>query len=89
MFAVREESRGRGVGKALIKRMYSAITSKEFKIHGLHTSDFMQAAVRLYEHMGFERVPKLDFQPANDGIIVKHIGSLLNKNKPYNKTLIC
>lgn len=31
----------------------------------------MKNAIRLYEMMGFERVPELDFIPANDGIVVK------------------
>ncbi len=30
----------------------------------------MQAAVRLYERMGFVRAPEIDFQPA-PGIVVK------------------
>jgi ribosomal protein S18 acetylase RimI-like enzyme len=30
----------------------------------LHTTDIMQAAVRLYERMGFRRAPDLDFHPA-------------------------
>jgi GNAT superfamily N-acetyltransferase len=71
MLAVREESRGSGVGKALIRECILRSQAKGSRYIGLHTSDFMQAAVRLYERMGFERMPKLDFQPANDGIIVK------------------
>ena len=36
----------------------------------LHTTDFMQAAVRLYGRLGFVRAPDLDFQPA-PGVVVK------------------
>jgi ribosomal protein S18 acetylase RimI-like enzyme len=36
----------------------------------LHTTDLMQAAVRLYERLGFERAHDLDFEPA-PGIIAK------------------
>ena len=31
----------------------------------------MQNAVQLYERFGFKRLPQFDFQPADDGIIVK------------------
>lgn len=37
---------------------------------GLHTMDFMKAAVRMYEGMGFVRVPEVDFTPA-PGVAVK------------------
>ena len=30
---------------------------------GLHTSKSMVTAMQLYERMGFERAPELDFQP--------------------------
>jgi hypothetical protein len=30
----------------------------------LHTSDIKNAAMRLYERMGFHRAPELDFEPA-------------------------
>jgi ribosomal protein S18 acetylase RimI-like enzyme len=36
----------------------------------LHTTDIMQAAMRLYERMGFVRAPELDFEPA-PGVVVK------------------
>jgi ribosomal protein S18 acetylase RimI-like enzyme len=31
----------------------------------------MKSAMGLYERLGFERLPQFDFEPANDGIIVK------------------
>jgi len=31
----------------------------------------MEDAIKLYEHLGFARLPQFDFEPANDGIIVK------------------
>ncbi|WP_256243316.1 hypothetical protein [Bacillus sp. V3B] len=31
----------------------------------------MESAIKLYERLGFERLPQFDFEPANDGIIVK------------------
>ena len=36
----------------------------------LHTIEIMEAAMRLYERLGFVRAPELDFQPA-PGVIIK------------------
>jgi len=36
----------------------------------LHTTDMMQVAMRMYERMGFVRVPELDFHP-HPGVTVK------------------
>jgi hypothetical protein len=35
----------------------------------LHTTDIMRAAMRLYERMGFQRSPELDFQPVPEVIV--------------------
>jgi hypothetical protein len=45
--------------------------AKGFQSIGLHTGDFMKSAMKLYERIGFERLPAYDFQPADDGITVK------------------
>lgn len=71
MLAVDQESRGKGVAEALIKECIYRTKSIGSKNIGLHTADFMETAMRLYERMGFARMPEFDFQPANDGIIVK------------------
>jgi GNAT superfamily N-acetyltransferase len=71
MLAVNHESRGKGVAEALIKECIYRTKIKGLEHIGLHTADFMETAMRLYERMGFARMPKFDFQPANDGIIVK------------------
>ncbi|OIK16821.1 hypothetical protein BIV60_02045 [Bacillus sp. MUM 116] len=56
----------------LLKSIPSApLSSKEIaRAHlsiGLHTGEFMERAMGLYECLGFERLPDFDF----DGIIVK------------------
>ena len=71
MLAVTHEARGRGVAEALIKECINRTRVKGSQNIGLHTADFMKAAMRLYERMGFERLPQFDFEPAGDGIIVK------------------
>jgi GNAT superfamily N-acetyltransferase len=71
LLAVRPEARGKGIAEALIKECIQRTYAKGFRFIGLHTADFMASAVRLYKRLGFERVPKFDFQPLDDGIIVK------------------
>ena len=38
---------------------------------GLHTADFMEDAVELYSRLGFERLTQYDFDPLDDGVVVK------------------
>ncbi|MFY4776587.1 GNAT family N-acetyltransferase [Metabacillus sp. RGM 3146] len=71
MLAVSERARRKGVAEALIKECVRRTKAKGSPYIGLHTADFMKAAMRLYERMGFTRLPQFDFEPAGDGIIVK------------------
>lgn len=54
---VRAEARGSGVGTALLD--YCAEHADGSAL-SLHTMDFMPAAVRLYEHLGYVRAPEWD-----------------------------
>jgi len=71
MLSVAPEARGKGVAKALVSECIQRTKGKNYQMIGLHTGEFMTSAIKLYEHFGFERVPKYDFEPADDGIIVK------------------
>ncbi|MCI2253381.1 GNAT family N-acetyltransferase [Domibacillus sp. PGB-M46] len=71
MLAVDPQARNKGAAKALINECIRRTKESGLPYIGLHTADFMEAAVRLYERLGFERMPQFDFEPANDGIIVK------------------
>ena len=71
MLAVAPEVQGKGIATALISECIARAKAKGFQSIGLHTGEFMTGAMRLYERLGFERMPQHDFQPANDGIIVK------------------
>ncbi len=71
VLAVSPEARGRGVATALIDECIKRTKAKGYNLIGLHTGEFMNEAISLYERYGFERLPQHDFQPANDGIIVK------------------
>jgi GNAT superfamily N-acetyltransferase len=71
MLAVSPEMRGKGVASALVAECIQRAKVKGCQAIGLHTGEFMETAMKLYETMGFERQPQYDFEPANDGIIVK------------------
>ncbi|MFE4813361.1 GNAT family N-acetyltransferase [Peribacillus simplex] len=71
MLAVTPQARHKGVAEALIKECIRRTKVNGSQYIGLHTADFMKTAMRLYERMGFVRLPQFDFQPADDGIIVK------------------
>lgn len=71
MLAVSPQARGRGVATALINECIQRSKAKGYSAIGLHTGQFMESAWKLYERLGFERLPQFDFEPADDGIIVK------------------
>jgi GNAT superfamily N-acetyltransferase len=71
MLAVTPEARGKGIAAALISECIRRAKVKGFQAIGLHTADFMESAVKLYQRIGFQHLPEFDFEPANDGIIVK------------------
>jgi ribosomal protein S18 acetylase RimI-like enzyme len=62
LLAVKPQCRGMGIGKALtqhcIRRAMDLGKSKVI----LHTTKAMETAWKMYEKMGFERFPELDFQ---------------------------
>jgi GNAT superfamily N-acetyltransferase len=71
MLAVTPQARGKGVAAALISECIRRAKAQGHHSIGLHTADFMKSAMKLYERLGFERIQQFDFEPANDGIIVK------------------
>jgi GNAT superfamily N-acetyltransferase len=77
LLAVAPTARGHGVGTALMQECVRRARRSGAAALTLHTTDMMQVAMRMYEHMGFVRTPELDFRPAED-VIVK--GYRLNLN---------
>ncbi|TDL80429.1 GNAT family N-acetyltransferase [Peribacillus frigoritolerans] len=71
MLAVDHQYRGHGIGRALVQHCIDLSAKQGYSFVGLHTADFMKNAIALYTKMNFERVPEFDFEPVNDGIIVK------------------
>ncbi|MFF2092211.1 GNAT family N-acetyltransferase [Paenibacillus sp. NPDC058174] len=69
LLAVHPSARGKGVATALLQHCarLSADQGKDYLY--LNTSDMMSDAVRLYENLGFERIP--EFERNNSGIWIK------------------
>ncbi|MBU9713968.1 GNAT family N-acetyltransferase [Evansella tamaricis] len=79
MLAVAPEAQGKGIASRLIEECINRTKDKGYTAIGLHTGEFMKDAMRLYERFGFKRMPKYDFVPANDGIVVKAYRLILKR----------
>jgi predicted N-acetyltransferase YhbS len=64
LLGVAPAARGRGVGAALMQECVRRAREAGSAAISLHTTDMMEAAMRLYARMGFERAAELDFHPA-------------------------
>lgn len=64
MLAVDPDRHGRGVGRALTVACIERAQAAGRRRVVLHTGDWMPAAKHLYESLGFQRVPAIDFSPA-------------------------
>ena len=70
LLAVAPSARGGGIGALLMEECARRARASGAAALTLHTTDMMQAAMRLYTRLGFERAPELDFQPA-PGVVAK------------------
>jgi GNAT superfamily N-acetyltransferase len=69
LLAVHPAYRRRGIGRALMEECVRRCRNQGVAAIGLHTIEMMDAAHRIYERMGFVRVPKYDFYP-RPGVVV-------------------
>ena len=70
LLAVAPAARGSGAGRRLMEECIRRARAAGATALTLHTTDMMRVAMQLYERVGFERAPDLDFSPA-PGIVVK------------------
>jgi GNAT superfamily N-acetyltransferase len=66
LLAVAPAYRRRGIGVALVEACIERARQVGVEAITLHTIEFMQVAMRMYERMGFVRAPELDFRPVED-----------------------
>ncbi len=69
LLAVHPAYRGRGIGRALIEECIRRCHKQGIATLGLHTTEIMDVARRMYERMGFVRIPEHDFNP-RPGVVV-------------------
>ena len=72
LLAVAPDARGAGVGAALLGECVRRAWLAGARELGLHTSQSMQAAVRMYQRFGFVRVPEHDFQPEGGELVTAY-----------------
>ncbi|WP_101845735.1 GNAT family N-acetyltransferase [Halobacillus sp. Marseille-P3879] len=81
VLAVAPDARGKGIASALVDECIRLAKQKGYHYIGLHTGEFMHNAIALYERYGFKRLPEYDFEPADDGIIVKAFRLSFNQDE--------
>lgn len=72
LLAVRPRCRGRGVGRSLMEECVLRCHEQGVATIGLHTSELMDVARRMYERIGFRRVPEFDFRPAPGVVLMAY-----------------
>jgi Predicted acetyltransferase len=70
MLAVHPDERGKGLGRLLVEACIERVRANGGEWLGLHTSESLKAAIRLYERLGFERDPERDFQPEGAELVM-------------------
>lgn len=63
ILAVHPRYRARGIGRALMEECLRLCRDRGTRVVGLHTTEAMDIARRMYERMGFVRAPHFDFHP--------------------------
>lgn len=63
VFAVLPEHHGKGYGTMLIEECIKRAKALSLKKLFLHTGYINEAAIHIFEKMGFKRVPEFDFYP--------------------------
>ncbi len=81
LLAVAPGARGLGVGKELMLECERRARLAGAADIGLHTTDFMQTAMKMYEQMDYVRVPDTDFTAA-PGVVVKGYRLALDYQQP-------
>jgi ribosomal protein S18 acetylase RimI-like enzyme len=69
LLGVLPQYRKQGIGQALMEECIRRCKNEGIKTLGLHTSEAMATAKRMYERLGFVRVPEFDFHP-RPGVVV-------------------
>jgi GNAT superfamily N-acetyltransferase len=69
LVAVAPKARRRGVATAVLNECIRRTRAEGYGAIGLHSTQYMADAIRIYERMGFVRAPEHDFHPPS-GVLV-------------------
>jgi predicted N-acetyltransferase YhbS len=72
LLAVHPESRGVGLGRALVQECIRRCRQRGIPTLGLHSTEAMRVARGMYERMGFIRAPEFDFHPTSRTTVVAY-----------------
>lgn len=72
LLAVHPTYRGCGIGRTLMEECIRRCRRQGIATIGLHTSEMMDVARRMYERMGFIRVPEFDSHPRPDVVVMAY-----------------
>ncbi len=72
ILAVHPAYRGLGIGRALMDECIRRCREHNIKTLALHTAAIMKVARKMYEGMGFIRVPEYDFYPRPDTMVMAY-----------------
>ncbi len=72
LLAVAPAARGQGVGMALVEECMRRAQHAGANALGLHTSESLRPAIRMYERMGFVRAPEGDFRPSGAELVMAY-----------------
>jgi ribosomal protein S18 acetylase RimI-like enzyme len=72
LLAVHPAFRSRGVGQALMDECVRRCRRLGVLTIGLHTTEYMEVARRMYERMGFKRAPEYDFHPEPGAVVMAY-----------------
>jgi ribosomal protein S18 acetylase RimI-like enzyme len=76
MLAVLPEFQERGIGEALVRACLARAASDGKRRVYLDTTQWMQAAQRLYRRIGFVRAPELDWEPTPEVLLTAYVYEL-------------
>ncbi len=72
LLGVHPSYRAHGIGRALMKECLRRCRKEGITTVGLHTTEMMDVARRMYERMGFVRVTKFDFYPRPGTVVMAY-----------------
>lgn len=82
LLAVKPRYRGRGIGRALMDECVRRCRAAGIRAIGLHTTEIMNVAQRMYERMGFVRAPEFDFRPRPGVVVMAYRFDLVSGRLP-------